>query len=62
MYKKIEEYCLCDIYKNIDGGIYVAKLHGRRLATGSYLKVKSTIERFWHSFFEAEISRIKNKK
>lgn len=58
MYKKIEEYSFCDIYKNIDGGVYVAKFHGRRLATGSYLKVKTTIEHFWDSFCKAEMARI----
>lgn len=60
MYKKIEKYHLCDIYKNIDGALYVAKFHGRRISTGSYLKVKAAIERFWDTFFKSEMARLYN--
>lgn len=47
MYTKIEEYCWCDIYKNIDGGVYVAAYDGKKIATGSYLRVKSAVLNFW---------------
>jgi len=47
MYTKIEEYLCCDIYKNIDGGVYVATYYGKKIATGSYLRVKSAIPNFW---------------
>jgi len=40
MYKKVEEYCYCDIYKHIDAGVWVSAFDGGVIASGSYMKVK----------------------
>jgi len=40
MYKKVEEYCYCDIYKHIDAGVWVSAFDGSVIASGSYMKVK----------------------
>jgi len=43
MYKKIETYNWCDIYKHIDAGVYISAFDGEKIAQGSYLKVKAAI-------------------
>lgn len=52
MYKKIEIYNWCIIYKNIDGGIYVAKFDNDVISTGSYLKVKNDVLKFWDNILQ----------
>jgi uncharacterized protein YdeI (BOF family) len=46
MYTKIEQYHLCDIYKNIDVDIYVAVYNGKKIATGKYMNVKQEIDKY----------------
>ena len=46
MYTKIEQYNLCDIYKNIDVDIYVAVHNGKKIATGKYMNVKQAIDNY----------------
>lgn len=47
MYKKIEEYNYCDIYKHIDAGVWVSAYDGDIIASGSYMKVKNAVLDFW---------------
>ena len=51
MYKKIEEYYWCDIYKHIDAGVYISAFDGQTIAQGSYLDMKKSIIDFWHSVY-----------
>jgi len=39
MYKKIENYCNCDIYKHITAGIWISAFKGKKIAQGSYVSV-----------------------
>ena len=49
MYKKIEVYNLCDIYKHIDAGVYISAFDGQKIAQGSYMHVKKSVMDFWYS-------------
>lgn len=51
MYKKIETYNFCDIYKHINAGIYIAAFDGQKITKGSYLDMKPAIIRFWFRTF-----------
>ena len=49
MYKKVEEYYWCDIYKHIDAGVWVSAFDGGIIASGSYMKVKNAVLDFWEN-------------
>ncbi len=49
MYKKIETYNWCDIYKHINAGVYISAFDGQKIAQGSYLNMKKSIVDFWYS-------------
>lgn len=54
MYKKIQEYHWCDIYKHINAGIYIAAFDGQKIAQGSYLDMKKSILNYWADIFSRE--------
>ena len=54
MYKRIEEYCWCDIYKHINAGIYISAFEGQKIAQGSYMNVKNAILDYWMRQFQNE--------
>lgn len=54
MYKRIEEYLWCDIYKHINAGIYISAFDGKKIAMGSYLSVKNAISKYWADIFSRE--------
>lgn len=43
MYKKIEKYKWCDIYKHINAGVYISAINGKKIAQGSYMDVKKAV-------------------
>jgi len=51
MYKKIETYNWCDIYKHIDAGVYISAFDGEKIAQGSYLKVKAAVSDYLERAF-----------
>jgi len=54
MYKIIEEYCWCDVYKHINAGIYISAFQGEKIAQGSYMAVKEAIPDYWLRVFSRE--------
>ena len=55
MYKKIEEYNWCDIYKHINAGVYIAAFDGAKIAQGSYMDVKNAVIKFWVNIFSPSL-------
>lgn len=55
MYKKIEKYNWCDIYKHIDAGVYISAFDGEKIAMGSYMKVKNAVLKWWEDIFAKEM-------